>query len=100
MQLVIDNVRKMSKICPRQDHKTTIEHAGYFTESQADNLAELGCLVSGQPFYYYALSDIYSKIGLGPEKSAKISPLKWLTDRGIPTALHSDFTMAPAKVGT
>jgi predicted amidohydrolase YtcJ len=97
MQVVIDNVKRLQKGHQRPDHKTTIEHAGYFTQDQADDLAKLGCFVSAQPFYYYALTDIYSKFGLGKEKAALISPLKWLTDRNIPTALHSDFTMAPAK---
>ena len=53
--------------------------------------------VSAQPYYYYALKEIYSDFGLGPEKARLISPIKWLTDRKIPLALHSDFTMAPAK---
>lgn len=57
----------------------------------------MNCLVSAQPYYYFALKEIYSKFGLGPEKARLISPLKWLTDRKILVALHSDFTMAPAK---
>merc|ERR1719458_2146221 len=97
MDLVIENVINLQKVYPREDHKTTIEHAGFFTEKQADQLAELGCLVSAQPYYYYALKEIYSDFGLGPEKARLISPIKWLTDRKIPLALHSDFTMAPAK---
>ena len=44
MDLVIENVINLQKVFPRVDHKTTIEHAGFFTEKQADQLAELGCL--------------------------------------------------------
>ena len=42
MDLVIQNVINLQKDYPRQDHRTTIEHAGYFTPEQADQLAELG----------------------------------------------------------
>jgi hypothetical protein len=44
LTLVIENVINLQKVYPRVDHKTTIEHAGFFTEKQADQLAELGCL--------------------------------------------------------
>ena len=44
MDLVIENVINLQRVYPREDHKTTIEHAGFFTEKQADQLAELGCL--------------------------------------------------------
>ena len=97
MDLVIENVRNLQRTYPRPNHKTTIEHAGFFTQCQADELADLGCIVSAQPYYYYALREIYSNFGLGEEKAKKISPLKWLTDRKITLALHSDFTMAPAE---
>ena len=47
----------------RPDHRTTIEHAGFFTEAQARRLARLGCLVSAQPYYHYVLADKYSELG-------------------------------------
>ena len=55
MEFVLTNVRKMQKQFPRSAHKTTIEHAGFFSENQAQSLADLGCFVSAQPFYYYSL---------------------------------------------
>ena len=55
MESVLRNVSKMLIEYPRQNHKTTIEHAGYFSKDQAEKLAKLGCFVSAQPFYYYAL---------------------------------------------
>ena len=42
MDLVLDNVEYLLQKFPRENHKTTIEHAGYFTEKQADKLATLG----------------------------------------------------------
>ena len=43
------------------------------------------------------MKEIYTSFGLGLEKTKMKSPLKWLTDQKVPLALHSDFTMAPAK---
>ena len=37
------------------------------------------------------------KIGLGPERAKCMCPLAWLVEEGVPLALHSDFTMAPAQ---
>ena len=34
MDLILENVEKLQTMYPRQNHKTTIEHAGYFTETQ------------------------------------------------------------------
>ena len=97
MALVLENVERLSQKYPRKNHKTTIEHAGYFTKDQADILASLGCYVSAQPYYHFALKNAYSKQGLGLKKASQITPLKWLEDRNVLTALHSDFTMAPAQ---
>ena len=85
MALVLDNVEYLSEKYPRENHKTTIEHAGYFTEKQADKLAILGCYVSAQPYYHYALKNVYSTHGLGVEKASQITPLKWLESRNVCT---------------
>ena len=34
MEAVLDNVEKLMKEKPRKDHRTTIEHAGFFTEDR------------------------------------------------------------------
>ena len=54
LTLVIENVINLQKVYPRENHKTTIEHAGFFTEKQADQLAELGCL--GQKLVLFSSS--------------------------------------------
>ena len=97
MQTVLDIVEKLGTEQPRPKHRTTIEHAGIFTPDQADRLARLGCLVSAQPYYHYALADLYSSLGLGPARAEALSPLGLLERAGVPLALHSDFTMAPAQ---
>ena len=56
-------VEELNKKWPRgSDHRTTIEHAGFFTKEQAKLLAKLNCPVSAQPYYNYCLADKYSQV--------------------------------------
>ena len=64
MELVLDIVETLKKEFPRDDHRTTIEHAGFFTADQAARIQELGCLVSAQPYYHAVLADKYTEFGI------------------------------------
>jgi len=97
MQVTLDVLEKLMQENPREDHRFTLHHAGYFTTEQARRIGELGALVSAQPFYLYALGDKYAEIGLGPERAHYMVRLKSLLDNGVKVSLHSDFTMAPAE---
>ena len=97
IQLCIDIVREMQKRHPRKDHRLTLHHLGYFTADQADEMKELGIEASANPYYLWALSEKYSKYGLGPKRAKNLVHMKSLKDRGIPFSLHSDFGMAPAE---
>jgi len=97
MEVVLNIVEKLFQEMPREHHKTTIEHAGFFTKEQASRLSELKCLVSANPYYHYVLADKYSQVGLGPDRAEMMCPLGLLEQAGVPVGLHSDFTMAPAQ---
>lgn len=97
MEALLNIVETLDKESPRENHRTTVEHAGYFTEDQAERIAKLRMLVSAAPYYFYTLADQYSVEGLGPDRAHAIAPMKWLFDRGVTTAFHSDFTMAPSQ---
>ena len=43
------------------------------------------------------MGDIYSRSGLGHERAAQMVRLGSLSRHRVPFALHSDFTMAPAR---
>ena len=97
IQRCIDTVREMQKRNPRKDHRLTLHHLGYFTADQADEMKELGIEASVNPYYLWALSEKYSKYGLGAKRAKNLVPMKLLKDRGIPFSFHSDFAMAPAE---
>ena len=82
---------------PRPDHRFTIEHFGYSTSSQIERIARLGAQISANPYYLFALGDLYAEVGLGTDRAEVITRLGSAVRRGIPVALHSDFTMAPAR---
>ena len=81
----------------RDDHRFTLHHMGYFTDKQAQQVADLGMEASVNPYYLWALADKYSINGLGSERAENLVRLKSLTDKNIPLSFHSDFSMAPME---
>lgn len=96
-QMVIDLVEKAQKSNPREDHRLTLHHMGYFDEPMAEEMANLGIEASVNPYYLWALADKYSEVGLGAERAENLVAIKLLTDRKIPISFHSDFSMAPVE---
>tara|TARA_B100001175_G_scaffold58243_1_gene47003 strand:- start:3537 stop:5225 length:1689 start_codon:yes stop_codon:yes gene_type:complete len=82
---------------PREDHRTTIVHFGYSAFDQIDRMKKLGVIVSANPYYVAALSDLYSKQGVGYERSQEMVRLGDVVRSDIPLSLHSDMPMAPAS---
>ncbi|MBS1608393.1 MAG: amidohydrolase family protein, partial [Bacteroidetes bacterium] len=82
---------------PRKGHRTTFHHLGVFSKDQVERMAKVGAEASVNSYYLYAMGNKYADIGLGPERAHAIAPMKWLTERNIPTSVHSDFAMAPAE---
>ncbi|WP_419740285.1 amidohydrolase [Ruegeria sp.] len=97
VDLILDAVERNMRRMPRADHRTTLVHFGYAREDQAKRIAELGCIVSGNPYYVTALSDRYSELGLGPERADDIVPLGPIKANGTPISFHSDVPMAPGE---
>jgi predicted amidohydrolase YtcJ len=60
-------------------------------------MKELGVVVSANPYYVTALSDLYSRKGVGYERSQEMVRLGDAIETGIKVALHSDMPMAPAS---
>lgn len=97
VKVVLDIVEKLQKEMPWPNHRFTLHHLGYSTEAQSKRMAQLGVLVSANPYYLYTLGDKYSEFGLGTERAKNIFRGGSLIKNGVPLSLHSDFTMAPAR---
>jgi predicted amidohydrolase YtcJ len=97
VELALDVLEKLQWERPRFNHRFTIEHFGISTSAQARRIADLGAIVSANIYYVYELSDIYSRHGVGHERASQMVRLESLARNGVTFALHSDFTMAPAR---
>ncbi len=97
LELALDTLEKLQWERPRFRHGYTIEHFGFATPEQVDRIAELGAAVSANVYYLHELSHIYAQGGVGTERAHQMARLGSCVRRGIRTAVHSDFTMAPAS---
>jgi hypothetical protein len=93
---VVDLLEKLQWERPRFNHGFTIEHFGFSTPEQVQRLAALGASVSANVYYLYELSDSYATDGIGYERADSMARIGSAVRAGITTALHSDYTMAPA----
>lgn len=82
---------------PRKDHRTTVVHFGYSAFDQVERMKKLGVIVSANPYYVPVLSDLYSRKGVGYERSQQMVRLGDVHRADIVLSLHSDMPMAPAS---
>ncbi|MDB9733184.1 amidohydrolase family protein [Porticoccaceae bacterium] len=97
IQQVLDFAAADQQTNPREDHRLTLHHMGYFTDAMAQQIADMGVEASVNPYYLWALSDKYAENGLGVERGENLVALNSLAKRNVPTSYHSDFAMAPIE---
>lgn len=97
LQLAIDVLEKLQWERPRFDHRFTIEHFGLSNPEQVQKLAALGAIVSANIYYVHELGEKYWAESIGYERASQMARLGTLARHNVITALHSDFTMAPAE---
>ena len=94
---ILDVLEKLQKEKPKKDHRLTIEHFGQSSAAQAKRIADLGAIVSANPYYLYSMGDKYAAGNLGEQRASEMVRLGSLLKNKVPFALHSDFTMAPIQ---
>ena len=97
VELALDVLEKLQFERPRFNHRFTIEHFGLSTPEQVRRMADLGALASVNAYYVHELGDAYWKRSIGHERASQMARLGTLARHNVPTALHTDFTMAPAR---
>ena len=93
---VLNALEKNIRRNPRFNHRTNIVHFAVSAKDQVARIKQLGCLVSGNPYYVTSLADNYSKFGLGPQRANEMVRMGDVERAGIPYSYHSDMPMAPA----
>lgn len=96
VELALDTLEKLQFERPRVNHRFTIEHFGVSTPEQVRRIADLGALVSANVYYVHELGEAYWQHSIGYERASQMARLGTLARHNVTTALHSDFTMAPA----
>jgi predicted amidohydrolase YtcJ len=97
LDLLLDTLEENAKRHPRVDHRTVIVHFGFSRPDQVARLAELGAIVSANPFYTTVLGERYSEVGIGPERAREMVRLGDVDRAGISYSLHADMPMAPGR---
>lgn len=97
VELALSTLETLQDEQPRVDHRFTFEHFGVSTPEQVARMARAGALASVNVYYLYELAEAFARHTLGYERASQMSRLGSLERAGVPFALHSDFTMAPAQ---
>ncbi len=96
VEVILDVLADAQARSPRTDHRTVFVHFMNSTEDQVERIAELGAIVSINPFYAVGFSDKFSQVGLGPERSDVMGRSASVVRAGVPLSYHSDLPMCPS----
>jgi predicted amidohydrolase YtcJ len=97
MELCLNTLEGLLQRQPRYDHRFGIHHFAIAEVPQVERAAELGAIISSNPFYVHVLGEQYSKVGVGPERSEVMARGRTVLDQGVRLSFHSDSPMAPAR---
>ena len=95
---LIAAVRAASAAHPGMDRRTVMIHAQTVREDQLDAMAELGMLPSFFASHVYYWGDFHRDSVLGPERAARISPMRSAQRRGLRFNLHNDSPVVPPDI--
>ncbi len=94
---ILEAFRQAQNAHPRPDARHRIEHCQTVREDQLDLIAELGISPSFFVSHTFYWGDRHKNIFLGPERAARINPLKSAWKRGIRFSIHSDCPVTPVS---
>ena len=78
------------------DRRSTVIHAQTLREDQLDLMRQLGVMPSYFVSHTFYWGDWHRDSVLGPERGARISPLRSTIDRGMRYTLHNDSPVVPS----
>lgn len=96
VDLLLDVLADAQKRHPRTDHRMVFVHFMNSTDEQVERIAELGAIVSINPYYPIGFTKKFSEVGLGAERAEVMSRSGSVVRAGIPLSYHSDLPMCPS----
>ena len=91
----IDAVAQAQREFPRDDPRHIVVHAQMTRDDQLESYRVLGMTPSFFPAHVYYWGDRHRDIFLGPERAARISPLKTALDKQVRYTIHLDTPVVP-----
>lgn len=92
---VLDALEEALRLKPRQDHRHMLIHAQTIREDQLDRAARLGVTISFFTPHVFYWGDRHRDIFLGPERAARLNPMRSALQRGIVVSSHCDAPIVP-----
>ena len=80
---------------PRSDHRHHIIHCQMVSEDQLRRMAKLGVVANFFPVHVYYWGDRHRDLFIGPQRAARIDPLKSALNHGVIFGLHTDYPVTP-----
>ncbi len=80
---------------PADDRRHMIIHCQTASDGQLDRMKKIGVIPNFFVNHIYYWGDRHEALFLGPERAARLDPLKSALDRGLPFCLHSDLPVTP-----
>lgn len=94
---IIYAFEQAQKEYPRADTRHRIEHCQMVREDQLDKMKTLGITPSFFAGHVYYWGDRHRDIFMGPERAARISPLKSSVARRMRFTIHNDTPVTPVN---
>jgi hypothetical protein len=95
IESVLQAFEKAFAVHPSADRRHMIIHCQTVSDEQLDRMAEIGVIPNFFVNHVYYWGDRHEALFLGPERAARLDPLKSALDRGLPFCLHSDLPVTP-----
>ncbi len=97
IESIIQAYENAQERCPRNDTRHHIIHCQMVHDDQLDRMAKIGIVANFFPVHVLYWGDRHRDIFIGPERAARIDPLKSALDRGILFGLHADTPVTPVS---
>ena len=94
LEVLLGILERRMRENPRANHRTVIVHFANSTEEQIVRIAQLGAIVSANPYYTVGFADKYGEVGLGPKRADNMVRSGSVIKHHIPLSFHSDLPMA------
>ncbi|MCP5030986.1 MAG: amidohydrolase family protein, partial [Actinomycetia bacterium] len=96
VEVILEVLADAQRRNPRADHRTVFVHFMNSNDEQISRIADLGAIVSINPYYPIGFTEKFSEVGLGAERAEVMSRSGSVVRESIPLSYHSDLPMCPS----